>query len=78
MPRARTTRRFLNKRKLGNIVKARGHVQTVISDWEALRINTALGQHLGRRSRIVLRRPGWMPERVYRFMLDSIAADVTE
>lgn len=75
MPQARA---YLNRRKVRNIVAARGSVREVISDWEDLRIKTALGQRLGRRTRVSLVRPAWMPKRVYLWLLNSIVADAEE
>ncbi len=69
------SRAFLNRRKVRNIVAAREHVREAITDWEELRIKTALGHKLGRRSRVTLVRPWWMPDRLYLWLLNTIVAE---
>jgi hypothetical protein len=72
MPKAKV---YLRARQLRNPMKARVAVTQAISEFEELKIKTALGHHLGRRSRIVLRRPWWMPGRFYTWLLSTIVAE---
>jgi hypothetical protein len=72
MPKAKA---YLRARQLRNPMKARVAIQTAISEFEDLRIKTALGQHLGRRSRIVLVRPWWMPNRFYTWLLSTVVSE---
>lgn len=70
-----THKRFLNQRKTRNLFKAQSSAREVISDWENMRIRTALGHKLNRRSRISLVRPWWMPGKLYIWLLSTIVAD---
>jgi hypothetical protein len=74
----RTSKRFLNRRKVRNIVVARQAAAEVISDWEQLRMKTALGAKFGRKTRVVLHRPWWMPGRLYTVLLSSIVTEGEE
>lgn len=72
MPRPRA---YLRARQLRNPLKARVAVTEAITEWEDLRIKTALGHKLGRTSRIVMNRPWWMPQRFYLWLLGTVVAE---
>lgn len=73
-----TTKRFLGQRKVKDPTAATAHARRVVADWETLRITTALGVAFTRQSRVVLVRPGWMPDRLYRILLRSIVVEARE
>lgn len=56
----------------------RDSVREIVSDWEELRIKAAVGTKLARRSRIVIRRPWWMPARTHRWVLGMVFAEADE
>lgn len=72
------TRRFMGSRKLRDLRSVLHHTAHVIADWEQLRVRTAMGTEFRRESRVVLRRPNWMPDRLYRWLLRSIVVETRD
>lgn len=72
------TRRFIRGRRLRDTQSAVRATAQVIADWEQLRVRTALGTEFRRESRVVLRRPRWMPVRLYRTLLRSIVCETRD
>ena len=75
-----TQRAYLNARKTRDPRAARAHAVKVLTDWEDLKIQTALGAQFNVRGRVVLRRPWWMPAPLFWALLRSIVVErrVTE
>ena len=47
-----------------------------IAEWQEARVKDALGREFrSTSSRIVVRRPGWMPDRLYRFLMRTIVIE---
>lgn len=63
---------FIRARQTANRDKAFEQAGKVIADWHTYRIKTALAKEFRLTSRIVLRRPWWMPSRLYMGLLRSI------
>lgn len=78
MTAVRVTKRFMGSRKMRDLSAVTHHTAQVIADWEQLRIRTALGNTVIRESRVVLRRPRWMPARLYRTLLRSIVVETRD
>lgn len=72
------TSRFMGSRKLRDPQTVLRHTARVIADWEQLRVRTAMGTEFRRESRVVLRRPSWMPARLYRVLLRSIVVETRD
>lgn len=72
------TRRYLRDREVRDLPTAVHSVAEVIADWEQLRVRTALQTTFRRESRVVLRRPWWMPVRLYRTLLRSIVCETRD
>jgi hypothetical protein len=72
------TRRFMGRRKVADAPAAIRATAKVIAEWEQLRVRTALGNEFRRESRIVLNRPAWMPDRLYRALLRTIIVDARD
>ena len=70
-----TERAYLRARDLASPAKAVARRDQVIADWSTLRVQTALGVQFRHESRVILRRPWWMPGRLYRRLLSSIVVD---
>lgn len=48
----------------------------VIAEWQELRLRTALGATFhSKASRIVIRKPAWMPESLYRALMRTIVIE---
>jgi hypothetical protein len=47
----------------------------VLADWQTVRIRTALGVQYRQSSRVLLRKPGWMPWRLYHWLFRQIVID---
>lgn len=69
------TKAYLRKRKLRNPLRGKLAVVEVISDWDTLRVSSALGVKFKRTTRVVLRRPAWMPGRVYTWLLSTVVSE---
>lgn len=69
------SRVFLNARKLRTPAIARANTTIALMDWQDELIRTALGQSFRVRGRVVLRRPRWMPARLYTALLRSILVE---
>jgi hypothetical protein len=72
------TRRFMGSRKMRDLPAITHHTARVIADWEQLRVRTSMGNEFKRESRVVLRRPRWMPVRLYSRLLRSIVVETRE
>lgn len=72
------TKRFMGSRKVRDLPAITAHTAQVIADWEQLRVRTAMGNTFRRESRIVLRRPRWMPGFLYGRLLRSIVVETRE
>ena len=66
------TRAFLNARKLRTPANAARETAAVLDEWRTLRLKTALGRKFRQTERVVMRRPRWMPARLYRWLLSTI------
>jgi hypothetical protein len=54
-------------------------VYRVIADWHEFRIKTGLHQEFrAKATRIVIRKPDWMPERLYRWLMGTIVLEERE
>ncbi len=73
-----STKVYLRARKLKNQMRAQLSVREAITDWDTLRVNTALGVKFKRTTRVVLRRPVWMPGRVYTWLLSTIVSETSD
>jgi hypothetical protein len=58
------------------VARAGADPSLVLADWQTVRIRTALGIALRQTSRVYMRRPGWMPRRLFRWLMRSIIIDV--
>lgn len=47
----------------------------VLADWQVARVRTALGVQFRQSSRVLLRKPWWMPWSVYHWLFRSIVLD---
>jgi len=47
----------------------------VLADWQAARVRTALGVEFRQSSRVLLRRPGWMPRFIFHELLRAIVIE---
>lgn len=72
------TKRFMGSRKVRDLKAVTGHTAQLIADWEQLRVRTAMGNTFKRESRIVLRRPRWMPGPLYTRLMRSIVVETRE
>ena len=70
-----TPRLFLSRRDLRSPEIAAARTRQVISEWESVRVKTALGTHFRHSSRVELVRPWWMPAALYRWLLRSIVVE---
>lgn len=68
-------RTYLGRRKVASPAAFDRHVRRVIADWQEQRIRTALGAEFRLQSRVLVVRPWWMPERLYRWLLRSIVVE---
>lgn len=50
----------------------------VLADWQTVRVRTALGVQFRQTSRVMLRKPWWIPWRVYLWLFHSIVIDADE
>ena len=66
---------FLRARDLDTPEKAAHAAVRVLADWQTQRIKLALGHEFKMTSRVVLRRPLWMPNSVYMWLLRSIVIE---
>lgn len=69
---------YINARKLRTPAKARSRTVKVIADWETMRVRLALGQQFRRTSRVVLKRPWWMPEALFMWLLRAIVIETAK
>lgn len=72
------TRRFLGRRKSGDVAAFDRHVRRAISEWQTLEIKTALGMHFRQSARISIVRPFWMPDWLYRWLLRSVIVETRD
>jgi hypothetical protein len=50
-----------------------GEVYRVIAEWQSARVRDALGREYRTTStRVVVRKPGWMPDRTFRWLMRCI------
>jgi hypothetical protein len=70
-----TTRAYLRARDLSTPAKAVAKRDRIISEWTTLQVQTALGAQFRHDARVLLRRPRWMPEAIYRRLLASIVVE---
>ena len=67
-----TDRAYLNARKLRSPTTAALETAAILDEWRTLRLKTALGRKFRQTERVVMRRPRWMPARLYRWLLSTI------
>ena len=67
-----TSRAYLNARKLRTPENAARETAAILDEWRTLRLKTALGRQFRHTERVVMRRPRWMPRRLYRWLLSTI------
>lgn len=72
MTARQTTRRYLRARRVKSPAEAYRSTLIVLDEWRTLRLKTALGQAFRQTERVVMRRPGWMPRRLYLYLLSTI------
>lgn len=65
-------RRYLRGRHMETPKDAYRATREVLDDWRTLRLKTALGRTFRHTERIVIRRPWWMPARLYSWLLSTI------
>lgn len=59
--------------------EGRREAARVIAEWQEMRLKGALGREFrSKSSRIVIRRPWWMPERLYRTLMRTIVIEEGE
>lgn len=68
-------RAFLNARKMRNPEQAHRETLEVLADWRTMRLRTALGLRFKSTERIVMRRPAWMPRRLYLWLLSTLVIE---
>lgn len=66
------TRRYLRARKASSPAKAYRSTAEILDDWRTLRLKTALGAMFRQTERVVLRRPWWMPRRLYLWLMSTV------
>ena len=66
------SRAYLNARKLRTPANAARETAAVLDEWRTLRLKTALGRKFRQTERVVMRRPRWMPSRLYLYLLSTI------
>ena len=67
-----TARAYLNARKLRSPSSAQLEAAAILDEWRTLRLKTALGRKFRQTERVVMRRPRWMPGRLYLWLLSTI------
>ena len=61
---------------VARLTAAEGEVHRVIAEWQSARVRDALGQeYRSTTTRIVVRKPGWMPERMFRWFMRCIVLE---
>lgn len=75
---ATAARRFLGRRKAGDVVRFDRHARRAIDEWSTLKLKTALGMQFRQTARVVVVKPWWMPERLYRALLRSIVIETRD
>lgn len=68
-------RAFLRASDTATPEQAAAAATKVIADWETQRIRLALGREFAVASRVLLRRPRWMPNWLYRILMRSIIVE---
>ena len=71
-------RRFLGRRKSAEVGAFDRHVRRAISEWTELKIKTALGMEFRQTGRVVVVRPWWMPDALFRRLLRSIVIETKD
>ena len=55
------------------LVAPDGEVHRVIAEWQSARVRDALGREFRTTStRVVVQKPGWMPDRLFRWLMRTI------
>lgn len=72
------SRRFLGRRKAGDVARFDRHARRAIDEWSTLKIKTALGMEFRQTARVMVVRPWWMPESLYRALLRSIVIETSD
>ncbi len=67
-----TTRSYLRARKMETPAEAHRSTLEILDDWRSLRLKTALGKTFRQTERVVIRRPRWMPRRLYLWLLSKV------
>lgn len=58
------------------LVAPEGEAHRVIAEWQSARVRDALGREYRTTStRVVVRKPGWMPDRLFRWLMRCIVLE---